>query len=55
MTQVLGQIHDCHPTLADLALDSIAALKGSVQAGDPVGGHQSGISRRNSVNQFVTM
>ena len=37
MPKIFSQIHDRHPTLADLTLDAVAAFEGSVQAGDGVG------------------
>ena len=52
--EILSQIHDRHPTLADLTLDAVAALEGCVKTGDGVGGHWFPISWRSSSNQLVT-
>ena len=48
-----GQIRDSHPTLADLTLDAVAALKGCVQAGDGVG-HAQGHLQRDFCSWLVT-
>ena len=35
--QVIGEIDGCHPTLAELSLDAVSALKDEVEAGYGVG------------------
>ena len=36
MLQIIGEVDDGHAATAELALDAVAALEGSVQAGDGV-------------------
>ena len=44
--QVVGEVHRGHPALTDLTLDAVAALEGSVQAGDGVWSVQAPKMRR---------
>ncbi len=35
--EVVGQVHDGHPALTELALDAVAAFVGCIKAGDGIG------------------
>ena len=49
--QVLGEVDGRHPTLTDLSLDAVAALEGSVQAGDGIWSVQAPKMRDRPLNR----